>query len=42
MKNMVDAMMYTVRSQIKTLENAEQQLEFFREQLQGEAPKEEL
>ena len=42
MKNMIDAMLYTVRDQIKTLEIAAQQLEFFREQRQGEAPKEEL
>ena len=42
MKNMVDAMLYTTREQIKMLRNAEDQLYFFQEQLEGKGPEEEL
>lgn len=42
MKNMVEAMLYTIREQIKTLRNAEDQLYFFQEQLEGTPPKEDM
>ena len=41
-RNMIEAILYTVREQQKMLKNAEEQLLFFKEQLEGKAPEEEL